>query len=340
MPRKPGSQELSDFQRGRIVGQSEGGVSQRQIAKNLDVPLATVNRIILQYKTNGKESTEPRTGRPGPSARTLRTVKRTIEQNPRATATDVSKVVQRSPRSIVRYLHQMGYYGRAARRKPLLRPGNILKRKQWASEMFQRPSEFWKTIIFSDESRFAQFSDSGRIWVWRQPRQEFCLNRLQPTVKNGGFSVMVWGAIWATGRSELVECQGNINAEKYIKILEEGLLPVFSSGQLRKRRTLFMEDGAPCHTAKKTQEWQAKKGIQKLPWPSQSPDMNPIENLWAILDRAVRKNPQKPSSKTELLNMIRSAWAEIPQEKIAQLINSMPQRTKDLKVVGGKSTRY
>ena len=104
--------------------------------------------------------------------------------------------------------------------------------------------------------------------------------------------------------------------------------------------TLFMEDGAPCHTAKMTKEWQDRNGIKWLPWPSQSLEMNPIEHLWAILDRAVWKKSRKPTSRAELLTRLREAWAEIPQEKILELVSSMPERVKSLKSANGKSTKY
>ena len=117
-------------------------------------------------------------------------------------------------------------------------------------------------------------------------------------------------------------------------------LPIFSSGKMNKFESLFMEDGAPCHSAKATQNWLSQNGINKLPWPSQSPDMNPIENLWGILDRNLRKKKMKPSIKPELFALLRQTWQKIPQDDIRQLINAMPRRVLALKTAKGMSTKY
>ena len=68
--------------------------------------------------------------------------------------------------------------------------------------------------------------------------------------------------------------------------------------------------------------------------------MIPIEHLWAILDRAVQKSSRKPTLQAELLTRLREAWEQIPQEKISELVSSLPERVKVLKSANGKSTKY
>jgi len=226
VPQTQGVQDLYDFQ--RMNCWTIGRWSQP----------ASDNQVIVQLTSEGKESTASHSGRSGPSERCLGAVKWSIEKTPRCKTADVPEEYQVSSRTVVRKLHQKDYSGRAAQRKSLLRPVNIQRRTKWADDVANRPLEFWKTVIFFRWVPFAQFSDSGHVWIWRLPSQEFSLNRLQPTVKHSGFSVMACGAIWSTGRSELVEWVGNSNSMKHTSVLEDGLLPVFSTGQIVKNNTV------------------------------------------------------------------------------------------------------
>jgi hypothetical protein len=216
---------------------------------------------------------------------------------------------------------------------------NVSKRFAWSGEMIHKPLHFWEKVIFSDESSFQQFATCGRTYVWRRPDQEFDLACLQPTVKHS-LSTMVWGAIWLNGRSKLVHCQGSINSVAYCRILEEGLLPIYAAGDISKQDTLFMQDGAPCHTARATLAWLQQEGISCLKWTAQSPDMNPIEHMWFILDQAVRRRKNKPTNRVNLFSILQEEWTAIPQDKINKLILSMPSRVHDLYHAKGASTRY
>ena len=84
--------------------------------------------------------------------------------------------------------------------------------------------------------------------------------------------------------------------KKCISILGQGWLPAFHSGKLRCRSIRFMQDGAPCHTAKKTKDCLAEEWIKCLPWPSQSPDMNPVEDNAQVKKCQLR--PATPQSLT------------------------------------------
>ncbi|XP_052823425.1 uncharacterized protein LOC128247630 [Octopus bimaculoides] len=186
--------EVPEFQRGRIMGHFESGHRQCKIAENLGLLLSIVNRVIAQF-TREEESTSTRSAQPEPSDRTLLFVKRSVEANPRCKTFNLTVQVDVSPRTAVRYPHRLGYYGRAARRKSLLRPANTRRRKDWASEMVEKPVAFWNTVIFSDKFRFAAFPDNGRVWVWKLCDQEFNEKRLQSGMKHGNYSVMTWRAI-------------------------------------------------------------------------------------------------------------------------------------------------
>lgn len=73
--------------------------------------------------------------------------------------------------------------------------------------MVKRQLAFWENVIFFDKSRF---SESGPVCVWRLCDQEFYVKKMQPTMKHGSYSAMLWGTIWSNGPTELLESDGKI----------------------------------------------------------------------------------------------------------------------------------
>ena len=75
-------------------------------------------------------------------------------------------------------------------------------------------------------------------------------------------------------------------------------------------------------------------------WPSQSPDLNPIEHLWNVLGRRLKQRPDRPKNKAELEIFLKQEWQQIPRETYLNLIDSMPRRIEESIAKNGWPTRY
>ena len=133
---------------------------------------------------------------------------------------------------------------------------------------------------------------------------------------------------------------GTLNASRYInEVLETKLMPSVHDIFGDISEFVFQQDGAPCHTAKTCIKWFTDHNVQLLTWPGNSPDLNPIENLWSRLKKLVAA--KHPSNKRELIEAIINSWYHvITPDNLKSLVESMPRRCKAVIASRGYPTRY
>ena len=131
--------------------------------------------------------------------------------------------------------------------------------------------------MFSDEKKFNRLGSDGRVYVRRRPGESLLPNCLRGTVKGGGGSLMAWGCFSTKETGPIERVCGIMDQHVYRQIVEEVMLPYAEENM--PLRWWFQQDNDPKHTAKSVRRYFDEKMIPVLSWPSQSPDLNPIENL-------------------------------------------------------------
>ena len=318
--------------RALIVAFRQVGLSIREIAKKIKVPRSTVFDTIKRFSETKSNIDRKRSGR---SKITTNAEDKSIvlesKRCMKKTAPEIQADFNRSHEknisvsTVQRRLRSAGLYGRIAVRKPLLRAINKKKRLVWAKQHKDWTLDQWKNVLWSDESKFEIFGNKRRTFVRRNTNEKFIDSCLEPTIKHGGGSVMVWGCFYFNGVGRLHQIRGKMDQKVYGDILQNHVL---SSGQdLIGRGFVFQHDNDPKHTSKLCKTFLGEKEssgeLNLMIWPPQSPDLNPIELLWDELDRNV---PNKyPSSSAELWSLLNEAWVRIPKKTIEKLIERMPR---------------
>ena len=135
----------------------------------------------------------------------------------------------------------------------------------------------WTKVLFMYESKFCVIFRNNGPRVWRLQGEENQPGCIKSSVKFPQ-SVMVWGAMAAGGVGELCFLKSNVSAEVYQQVLQYFMLPagekIYGCVDF-----MFQQDLVPAHSARSTMRWLEDHGIDVLPWPANSPDLNPIENL-------------------------------------------------------------
>ncbi len=92
----------------------------------------------------------------------------------------------------------------------------------------------------------------------------------------------------------------------------------------------FQKDNAQCHKAQIISDrfLEHDNELISLKWPPQSPDLNPIEHIWDVVEREIRIMDVQPTNLQQLCDAIMSIWTTISEECFQHLVKSMPQRIK------------
>ena len=215
---------------------------------------------------------------------------------------------------------------------------NRIKRIRFAKTYMNWTADDWKKVIFSDESQFV-IEDPKRIKLWKKSGEKYNYHQHYTTSTQKSLRVMVWGCITGDGIGSLTPVKGTINSQKYVSVLESNVIPVISE-KYNWQSFLIMEDNAPPHTAANTQKYLEDSRVPKIDWPPQSPDLNPIENVWLRMKKEITKRKKAYKSVDDIMATVKHVWDSLPSETISSLYKSMPDRLKEVIKMKGHRTKF
>ena len=191
-------------------------------------------------------------------------------------------------------------------------------------------------VLFSDESHF-EVQGQRSQFVRHSDGEPIRPRHIEQYAKHPEKKMSCCFSAFGPGR--LYPVTGIMNSDTYIEVLQTHLIPemlkVFPNGN-----GILQEDLATCHSSKKVKKFMVKNNIKTLKWPGNSPDLNPIENLWAIVKKRLRKHDC--TTKTKLSTTILQIWIEDTeiQNICKNLVGSMPNWVQKVIAARGGHIKY
>lgn len=207
---------------------------------------------------------------------------------------------------------------------------NKRKRLFWCQEQL-RLKETFDDVIFTDESTI-QLDNHGRICLRKklQPRA------LKPRAKHPA-KIHVWGGISKKGATRIVMFTGTMNAIRLKRILEAGLIPFIN--ELFPTGHRLYQDNDPKHSSEYISDFFEEQGINWWSTPPESPDLNPIENMWGSLKQYLRTT-YKPRNLEELKRGIQQFWMSLTPQVCQRYINHIHRVIPKIIEVNGEPSGF
>jgi transposase len=335
---------ISEKTRNSIISLIDDGLSTRKIARQLRVGRMIVSNVRAEARSNAQK---PRAGRPAKlTATDKRRLVRTITSGKADNAVQLKRQlrdvtnVQCGVDTVRRALKEADLQAVHKVKKPKLSRRHKDQRHQFAEKYRSWTVDDWKRVICSDETRVCLVESGGHNWVWKDPGAALTEEHVKGTVKFGGGGLTMWGCMTAQGVGHACRIDGNMDAELYTQILEDEFLGTLEYYGLEADKIIFQQDNDPKHTSRAARDWFESHKIAVLDWPAQSPDLNPIENLWHCLKQKLAAYETEPTGIHELWERVEAEWEKIPTELCTELIESIPERIAAVLKAKGGYTNY
>lgn len=342
------SNKLSAYQIGLAIAQVNQGASFRQVGKEFGVDKNVISRLHSKVIITGNPNRKTYSPREKKwTANDARQMKRWIYNGECSTAVDIARerdklnLPKLGLTTIKRILKSQGLNGRVKVKKPLLTKRHRNLRLQFARKYKKWKVEDWRKVIFSDETRIKRISSDGKQYCWRRVNEPVSTRTSKATVQNGGGGFMIWSCIGAKGVGWACKIEGTMNAKLYLDVLKDEMKSSVDHcvGDEFKNDFVFQQDNATSHKADIVMKYLNDERINLINHPPQSPDLNPIENLWKILKQKLQTNG-KIQSKEQLWETFGQAWYNISSDVCKNLIDSMPKRIEAVIAAKGGPTKY
>ena len=335
---------LSTSQTKHIIFLLDSGQSGEQISASTGVSNAAISRLCKKHRSSLQKSLG---GRPAKISSTtthhaIHLIRTGKAENAAQITKPLANIINQplSTRTVCRHLKKAGMKAVVKCKRPYLKKAHRRARYDWAIAHQDWTVEDWQKVVYTDETKINRLGSDGRRMVWKFPGEKLTDRLVEGTVKFGGGSLMLWGCMMWEGVGYACKIDGKLNAELYTQILEEDFQSSIQYYGKSPQDIIFQQDNDPKHRSKLAQNWFQTNGIDVLPWPAQSPDMNPIEHLWDHLKKRLKEYSHPPGGILELWERVEKEWEKIPKEVCQNLIESMPRRVAAVIKAKGGYTKY